>query len=178
MRKLSRERPLEICMGLAWVCCYLWDTEVGWRSTRLGKVLIGSFYLNHSKNIWFWELDCKEGRTPKNWCLWTMVLEKTPARRSNQSILREIYPEYSLEWLMLKLKLQYIGHLMWIDDSLEKSLILGKIEGRRRRGHQRTRWLRASLMQWTWIWANSGRQWGIGSPDVPQSMRLQRIRHN
>ena len=60
---------------------------------------------------------------------------------SNQSILREINPEYSLERLMLKLKLKYFGHLMQTDDSLEKSLMLGKIEGRRRRGHQRMRWL-------------------------------------
>ena len=66
--------------------------------------------------------------------LWT-------ARRSNQSILKEISPEYSLEGLMLKLKLQYFGHLMQKTDSLEKTLILGKIEGRRRRGGQRMRWL-------------------------------------
>ena len=73
---------------------------------------------------------------------WRRLL-KVPctARRSNQSILREINPEYSLEGLTLKLKLQYLGHLMWTDDSLEKSLMLGKIEGRRRRGHQRMRWL-------------------------------------
>ena len=73
-----------------------------------------------------------------------MVLEKTlesPRRRSNQSILREISPEYSLEGLMLKLKLQYFGHLMQRTDSLEKTLILGKIEGRRRRGQQRMRWV-------------------------------------
>ena len=63
------------------------------------------------------------------------------ARRSNQSILKEINPEYSLEGLMLKLKLQYFGHLMWRADSLEKTLTLGKIEGRRRRGRQTTRWL-------------------------------------
>ena len=63
------------------------------------------------------------------------------ARRSNQSILKEISPEYSLEGLILKLKLQYFGHLLWRADSLEKTLILGKIEGRRRRGQQRTRWL-------------------------------------
>ena len=63
------------------------------------------------------------------------------ARRSNQSILKEINPEYSLEGLMLKLKLQYFGHLMQRTDSLEKTLILGKIEGRRRRGRQRMRWL-------------------------------------
>ena len=63
------------------------------------------------------------------------------ARRSNQSILKEINPEYSLERLMLKLKLQYFGHLIQSSDSLEKALILGKIEGRRRRGRQRMRWL-------------------------------------
>ena len=74
-----------------------------------------------------------------------MVLEKTEspwtARRSNQSILKEIGPEYSLEGLMLKLKFQYFGHLMQRTDSLEKTLMLGKIEGRRRRGQQRMRWL-------------------------------------
>ena len=75
-----------------------------------------------------------------------MVLEKTlrvswTARRSNQSILKEISPEYSLEGLMLKLKLQYFGHLMQRTDSLEKTLMLGKIEGRRLRGQQRMRWL-------------------------------------
>ena len=63
------------------------------------------------------------------------------ARRSNQSILKEISPEYSLEGLMLKLKLQYFGHLIQRTDSLEKTLMLGKIEGRRRRGHQRMRWV-------------------------------------
>ena len=63
------------------------------------------------------------------------------AKRSNQSILKEISPEYSLEGLLLKLKLQYFGHLMWITDSLEKTLLLGKNEGRRRRGQQRMRWL-------------------------------------
>ena len=75
------------------------------------------------------------------WC-WRRLL-KVPwrARRSNHSVLREINPEYSLEGLMLKLKLHYFGHLMWTDNSLEKSLMLGKIKGRRRRGHQRMRWL-------------------------------------
>ena len=75
------------------------------------------------------------------WC-WRRLL-KVPwtARRSNQSILKEISPEYSLEGLMLKLKLQYFGHLMWRADSMEKTLMLGKIEGRSRREWQRTRWL-------------------------------------
>ena len=75
------------------------------------------------------------------WCWKRLLRVPWTARRSNQSILKEISPEYSLEGLMLKLKLQYFGHLMWRTDSLEKMLILGKIEGRRRRGWQRIRWL-------------------------------------
>ena len=75
------------------------------------------------------------------WCWRRLLRVPWTARRSNQSILKEISPEYSLEGLMLKLKLQYFGHLMWRTDSLEKTLILGKTEGRRRRGRQRMRWL-------------------------------------
>ena len=93
-----------------------------------------------------WELDYKESWAPKNWCFWTVVLEKTLvspliARRSNQSILKEISPGCSLEGLMLKLKRQYFGHPMRRADSFEKTLMLGKIEGRRRRERQRMRWL-------------------------------------
>ena len=96
-------------------------------------------------HVWIWELDHQESWALKNWCFWTVVLEKTlrvpwTARRSNQSILKEISPGCSLEGLMLKLKLQYFGHLMWRADSCEKTLMLGKIEGRRR-GRQRMRWL-------------------------------------
>src|SRR5574341_1106708 len=76
-----------------------------------------------------------------NWCWRRLLRVSWTARRSNQSILKEINPEYSLEGLMLKLKLQYFGHLMQRANSLEKTLILGKIEGRRRRGRQRIRWL-------------------------------------
>ena len=110
---------------------------------------------------------------------WTGLL-KVPctARRSNQSVFREINPEYSLDGLMLKQKLQYFGLLIRTADSLEKSLVLGKIEGRRRRGHQRVRWLMASPMQWTWTWANSGRWWGTGRPGVQPSMGSQRVRNH
>ena len=85
-------------------------------------------------------------RVPKNWCFWTVVLRRLlrvpwTARRSNQSILKEVSPECSLEGLMVTLKLQYCGHLMQRADSLEKTLMLGKIEGGRRRGRQRMRWL-------------------------------------
>ena len=99
-----------------------------------------------SSHVWMWELDYKESWALKNWCFWTVVLERLlrvpwTARRSNRSILKEISPEYSLEGLMLKLKLQYFGYLMRRTDSFEKTLMLGKIEGRRRRGWQRMRWL-------------------------------------
>ena len=77
----------------------------------------------------------------KLWCWRRLLRVPWISRRSNQSILKEINPEYSLEGLMLKLKLQYFGHLMWRADSLEKTLMLGKIEGRSRRGRQRVRWL-------------------------------------
>ena len=99
-----------------------------------------------SSHVWMWELDYKESWVPKNWCFWMWWwrrLLRVPwtARRSNRSILKEISPEYSLEGLMLKLKLEYFGHLMWRTHSLEKTMMLGKIEGRRRRGRQRMRWL-------------------------------------
>ena len=92
------------------------------------------------------ELDYEDSCVPKNWWFWLWCwrrLLRVPwtARRSNQSILKEIIPKYSLEWLMLKLKLQHFGHLMWRTDSLEKTLVLGKTEGGRRRGWQRMRWL-------------------------------------
>ena len=93
-----------------------------------------------------WELDHKEGWALKNWCFWTQCwrrLMRVPwtERTSNQSIPKEINPENSVEGLMLRLKLQYFGHLMWRADSLEKTLMLEKIEGRRRRGWQSMRWL-------------------------------------
>ena len=95
-----------------------------------------------SSHEWMWELDYKESWGPKNWCFWTVVFEKTPESPLDcKEILKEISPECSLEGLMLKLKLQYFGYLIWRTDSLEKTLMLGKIEGRRRREWQRMRWL-------------------------------------
>ena len=99
-----------------------------------------------SGHVWMWQLDCEESWVLKNWCFWTVVLEKTlesplDARRWNHKIIREISPEYSLEGLILKLKLQYFGHLMRKTDSFEKTLIWGMIEGGRRMGWQRMRWL-------------------------------------
>ena len=114
---------------------------------------------------------------------WTVVLEKTlespcTARRSNQSILKEISPEYSLEGLMLKLKLQYFGYLMRISDSLEMTLMLGKIEGRRRTGRQSTRWLDGITNLMDMNLSNSGSWWRTGKPGMMQSMGSQRVGHD
>ena len=106
--------------------------------------------LSSGHMVQLWDLDRKEGRISMNWCLQTVVLEKTPESPLGSKEIKPVnakggstlnIPEYSLEGLMLKLTLQYLGHLVWTDSSLEKSLILGKIEGRRRRGCQRIRWL-------------------------------------
>ena len=112
------------------------------------------------------------------WCWRRLLRVPWSARRSNQSILKEIGPGYSLERMMLKLKLQYFGHLMWRVDSLEKTLMLGGIGGRRRRGWQRMRWLDASRTQWTWVWVNSGSWWWTGRPGMLRFMGSQRVGHD
>ena len=119
-----------------------------------------------------WRIDAFE-----LWCWRRLLRVPCTARRSNQSILKEISPEYSLEGLMLKLKLQYFGHLMRKVDSLEKTLMLGKVEGRRRRGWPKMRWLDGILTQWTWVWANSGREWRTGKPGMLQFMGLATEQH-
>ena len=96
-----------------------------------------------------WELDCEESWALKNWCLWTVVLEKTLESPLDCKEIQPVHPKGdqswvgspSLEGMMLMLKLQYFGHLMWRADSLEKTLMLGGIEDRSRRGRQRMRWL-------------------------------------
>ena len=113
--------------------------------------------------LWFWR---RLLRVP-----WT-------ARRSNQSTLKEISPDYSLEGLMLKLKLHYFGHLMQRTDSLEKTLMLGKIEGGRRRGWQRMRWWMTSLTCWTRVWLSLGSWWQTRKTCVLWFMGSQRVGHN
>ena len=120
-----------------------------------------------------WRIDAFE-----LWC-WRRLLRVVPwTARSDQSIPKEINPEYSLEGLMLKL--QYFGHLMQRVDSLEKTLMLGKTEGRRRRGRANRGWdgWIASLTQWTWVWASSGSWWWTGRPGVLQFMGSQRVGHD
>ena len=107
--------------------------------------LVSQSYGFSSSHVWMWELDHKESWVRKNWCFWTVVWEKTLESpldcKEIQPILKEISPEYSLVGLMLNLKLQYFGHLMQRTDWLEKTLMMGKIESRSRRGWQRMRWL-------------------------------------
>ena len=105
------------------------------------------------------------------WCWRRLLRVPWTARRSNQSVLKEINPECSLEGLMLKMKLQYFGHLMWRTNSLEKTLMLGKAVGEGKdRGWDG--WM-ASLSQWTLVWASSQRWWRIGKPGVLQTMELK-----
>ena len=108
------------------------------------------------------------------WCWRRLLRVPWTARRSNQSILKEISPECSLEGLMLNLELQYFGHLMRRTDWFEKTLMLGKIEGGRRRGWQRM----ASPTQWTWVWDNSGSWWWTERPGVLQFTGSQTVGHD
>ena len=119
-----------------------------------------------------WRIDAFE-----LWCWRRLLRVPWTARRSNQSILKEISPEYSLEGLMLKLKLQYFSHLMRRTDSLEKTLQLGKIEGERRRRWQRMTWLDGITNLMDMGLKKLREWWWTGKPGVLQSMGLQRVRH-
>ena len=112
------------------------------------------------------------------WCWRRLLRVPWTARRSNQSILKEISSEYSPKGLMLKLKLQYFVHLMRRANSLEKTMMLGKIEARGEEDNRGWDGWMASLTWWTWVWVSSGSWWGIGKHGVLQSMGSQRVRHD
>ena len=136
-----------------------------------------------SSHVWMWELDYKESWVPKLdafelWCWRRFLGVPWTARRSNQSILKEISPEYSLEGLMLKLKFQYFGHLMKRTDSLEKTLMLGMIKAGGEGDDRGWDGWMASPTQWTWVWVSSGSWWWTGRPAVLQSMGSQRVGHD
>ena len=137
-----------------------------------------------NRHVWLWELDHKEGWALKIQCFQTVVLKKTilrvpwMTRISNQSILMEINPEYSLEGLILKLKLQYFGHMMWRSDHWKRPWFWerlkagGEVDDRGWDGQM------DSLTRWTWVWAISRSMWWTGKPGVLQFMGSQRVRHN
>ena len=142
------------------------------------KALSSQGYGFSNSHVWMWELDYKESWVMKNWCFRTVVLEKTLESPLDCKEIQPIHPKgdqswNSLEGLMLKLKLQHFGHLMQRTNSFEKTLMLGQIEGRRRRGWQRMRWMDGITDSMDMIWINSGSWWWTGRPGVLQSMGLQ-----
>ena len=148
----------------------------------------GQSYGFPSGHVWMWELDHKEGWTPKNWCFWIVVLEKIlespwTSKRSNQPILKEIKPKYTLEGLIPKLKLQYFHHLMQRANWLEKTMILGKIKGRRRRRQQRKRWLDSIIdttdMSLSKLWeiVKDREVWHAAVPGVMKSWTIRKAEH-
>ena len=124
------------------------------------------------------QAECRRIDAFELWCWRRLLRVPWTARISNQSILKEVSPGCSLEGLMLKLKLQYFGHLMWRSDSFEKTLMLGKIGGRRRRGWQRMKWLDGITDLMDMGLVDSGSWWCTGRPGVLQFMGSQRVRHD
>ena len=120
-----------------------------------------------------WRIDAFE-----LWCWRRLLRVPWNARRSNQSILKKISPEYSLEGLMLKLKLQNFGLLMWRTDSFEKTLMLGRLRAVREGDDRGEHGCMASPTQWTWVWVGPRSFWWIGRPGVLQFMGSQRVRHD
>ena len=136
-----------------------------------------------SSHVWMWELDYKESWAPKNWCYWTVVLEKILESPLDCKEIQPVHPKYSLEGLMLKLKLQYFGYLMQRTDSLEKTPMLGKTEGERRRGRQDEmvrwhHWLNGHVFEWA-LGVGDGQgglecfsPWGCKESDTELTQRL------
>ena len=130
-----------------------------------------------------WELDYKESWVSKNWCFLTVVLEKTLESPLDSKEIQPIHPKGNQSWifiwrLMLKLKLQYFGHLMWRNHSFEKTLMLGRLkEGGEGDNRGWDIWM-ASSTWWTWVWVNSRSWWWTGKPRMLQSMASQRVGPN
>ena len=134
-------------------------------------------------HVWMWELYCEEGWEPKNWCFWTVVLEKTLESPLDCKEIHPVHPKEDQSWVFIgradaEAETPILFHLMWRVDSLEKTLMLGGIWGRRRRDDRGWDGWMASLTGWTWVWVNSGNWWWTGRPGVLRFMGLQRVGHN
>ena len=130
-----------------------------------------------------WEVDYKESWPPKNWCFWTAVMEKTLKSPLVCKEIRPINPKGNQSWIFIwrtdtEAETPVLCHLMQRTDSLEKPLMLRKIEGRRRRGMTEDEMVGWHHWLWTWVWASSGSWWWTGRPGVLQSMGLQRVGHD
>ena len=140
-------------------------------------------YSFSSSHVWMWEFNDKESWVPKNWCFelwyWRRLL-RVPwtARRSNQSIPKDINPEFSFEGLMLKMELQYSSHLMWRTDSLEKPWFWERMKVRGEGNNREWDGWMETPTWGTWVWASSWSWWWTGKPGVLQSMGLQTVRHD
>ena len=149
-----------------------WPTKV-----HLVKAMIFAVVMYGCESWTIKKAECQRIGAFELWCWRRLLRVPWTERRSNQSILKKISPG-SLEGLMLKLKLQYFGHLMERTDSFEKTLMLGKIEGSRRRDHRGWDGWMASLTRRTWVWVSSGSWRWTGKPGVLQSTGSQRVRHD
>ena len=143
------------------------------RKVRLVRAMVFPVVIYGCESWTVKKAECRRIDASELWCWRRSLRVPWTARRSNQSILKEISPGCSLEGLMLRLKLQYFGHLMRRVNSLENILMLGGIGGKRRRGRQRMRWLDGIPTQCTWVWVNSRSWWWTGRPGVLRFMGSQ-----
>ena len=135
-----------------------------------------------SSQAWMWELDYKESWVLKNWYFWTVMLEKTLESPLDSKKIQPVHPKGNQSWIFIgrtdaEAETPIFGHLMQRANSFEKTLMLGKIEGGRSRGRQRTRWLDGITMPWTWDWVSYGNWCWTGKPGMLQSMESQRVGH-
>ena len=142
----------------------------------------GQSYSFSSSHVWMWELDYKENWVQKNWCFWTVVLEKTLESPLDCKVIQPVPPKAYQSWvfigLILKLKFQYFGHLMRRAHSFEKTLMLKRLKvGGEGEDRVWDGWM-ASPTWWTWVWASFGSWWWTGKPDVLQSMGSQWVWHD
>ena len=145
---------------------------------RLIKALVFLVVMYGCESWTIKKTECRKIDAFELWCWRRLLRVPWTVRRSNQSILEEVSPEYSLEGLMLKLKLQYLGHLMRRTDSFEKTLRLGMIEGRGEGDDRGWDGWMASPTQWTWVWVSFRSWWWTGKPSILQSTRSQRVGHD